>query len=134
MPEPRVEPLPHGKAFVCMIPTRGARSFPSSGVPPSRGSDRRVGFTSDFARRSPPHGQYEARMNNRSFEYQWNYGSRFPPRGTRIPPRRRERVPRMSSGKVDYANPSFEQMARHWFDSFCANPSVESFAHSCFRF
>ena len=115
--------------------TRGARSFSSSGVPPSRGSDRRGGFSGGvFARCSPPHGQYGARMNDRSFESQRNYGSHFPPRGTRIPPRRRERVPRMSSGKVDYANPSFEQMARHWFDSFCANPSVESFAHSRFRF
>jgi hypothetical protein len=46
----------------------------------------------------------------------------------------RERVPRMSSRSVDFANPSFEQMARHWFDSFCSNPSVESFAHSRSRF
>jgi hypothetical protein len=31
---------------------------------------------------------------------------------------------------MDLANPTFEQMARHWFYSFCANPSVESVAHS----
>jgi hypothetical protein len=33
-----------------------------------------------------------------------------------------------------FANPSFEQMARHWFNFLCANPSVESLAHfrSCF--
>jgi hypothetical protein len=31
---------------------------------------------------------------------------------------------------MDFANPTFEQMARHWFDSFCTNPSAESFAHS----
>jgi hypothetical protein len=35
-----------------------------------------------------------------------------------------------SSNRMDLANPTFEQMARHWFDSFCANPSVESIAHS----
>jgi hypothetical protein len=35
---------------------------------------------------------------------------------------------------MDFANPTFEQMARHWFDSFCTNPSVESFAHSHSRF
>jgi hypothetical protein len=35
-----------------------------------------------------------------------------------------------SSNRMDLANPSFEQMARHWFDSFCANPSVESVARS----
>jgi hypothetical protein len=42
-----------------------------------------------------------------------------------VPPRR---------DRMDFANPTFEQMARHWFNSFCTNPSVESFAHSrsCF--
>jgi hypothetical protein len=23
---------------------------------------------------------------------------------------------------MDFANPTFEQMERHWFDSFCTNP------------
>jgi hypothetical protein len=32
--------------------------------------------------------------------------------------------------RMDLTNPTFEQMARHWFDSFCANPSVESVARS----
>jgi hypothetical protein len=36
--------------------------------------------------------------------------------------------------RMDFAKPTFEQMARHWFDSFCTNPSVESFAHSRSRF
>jgi hypothetical protein len=27
---------------------------------------------------------------------------------------------------MDFANPTFEQMDRHWFDPFCANPSIES--------
>jgi hypothetical protein len=35
---------------------------------------------------------------------------------------------------MDFAKPTFGQMARHWFDSFCTNPSVESFAHSRSRF
>jgi hypothetical protein len=29
-----------------------------------------------------------------------------------------------SSDRMNFANPTFEQMARHLFDSFCANPSV----------
>jgi hypothetical protein len=28
------------------------------------------------------------------------------------------------------ANPTFEQMARHWFSSFGTNPSAESFVRS----
>jgi hypothetical protein len=32
------------------------------------------------------------------------------------------------------ANPTFEQMARHWFCSFGTNPSVESFVRSRARF
>jgi hypothetical protein len=35
---------------------------------------------------------------------------------------------------MDFANPTFEQMARHWFDSFCTNFSVVSFAQSRSRF
>jgi hypothetical protein len=35
---------------------------------------------------------------------------------------------------MDFANPTFEQMAHRWFDSFCTNPSAESFAHSRSRF
>jgi hypothetical protein len=31
---------------------------------------------------------------------------------------------------MDFANSMFEQMVLHWFDSFCTNPSAESFAHS----
>jgi hypothetical protein len=40
-----------------------------------------------------------------------------PPRGlVDVPPRR---------DRMDFTNPTFEQMARHWFDSFCTKPSVE---------
>jgi hypothetical protein len=42
-----------------------------------------------------------------------------------VPPRR---------DKINVANPTFKQMARHWFDSFCTNPSDDSFAHSQTRF
>jgi hypothetical protein len=33
-----------------------------------------------------------------------------------------------------FSNPSLEKMARHWFNILCANPCVESLAHSrsCF--
>ena len=100
----------------------------------------------EFAGRSPPHGRYEARRDGPSFESQRHCGPRFPPRGARSPlmrlertppfrgeritPLRHESVDRCSLMGLDLANPTFEQMARHWFDSFCANPSVESFAHS----
>jgi hypothetical protein len=35
---------------------------------------------------------------------------------------------------LDCANPTFEQMARHWFYSFGTNPTAESFVRSraCF--
>jgi hypothetical protein len=35
---------------------------------------------------------------------------------------------------LDYANPTFEQMARHWFYSFGTNPSAELFVRSHARF
>jgi hypothetical protein len=31
---------------------------------------------------------------------------------------------------MDFANPTFEQMVRHWFDLFCTNPSAVFFALS----
>jgi hypothetical protein len=34
------------------------------------------------------------------------------------------------NGRMNVANPTFEEMARHWFATFGTNPSVESFAHS----
>jgi hypothetical protein len=33
-------------------------------------------------------------------------------------------------GRMDVTNPTFEEMARHWFHTFGTNPSVESFARS----
>jgi hypothetical protein len=31
---------------------------------------------------------------------------------------------------MDVANPTFEEMARHWFHTFGTNPNVESFSRS----
>jgi hypothetical protein len=91
-----------------------------------------------------PHDQYEFGRGH-SFESQRGYGPRFPFCGTRTPPLRREwfshgdsrfdRFDRMdrsfdSRSRIDVANPTFEEMARHWFDTFGTNPSVESFARS----
>jgi hypothetical protein len=33
-------------------------------------------------------------------------------------------------GRMSVANPTFEEMVRHWFNTFGTNPSVESFAPS----
>jgi hypothetical protein len=33
-------------------------------------------------------------------------------------------------GRMDVANPTFKEMAQHWFHTFGTNPSVESFARS----
>jgi hypothetical protein len=33
-------------------------------------------------------------------------------------------------GRMNVANPTFKEMARHWFATFGTNPSVESFARS----
>jgi hypothetical protein len=84
-----------------------------------------------FVGRSPSRDQYEFRRGH-NFESQRGYGPRFPFRGARTPPTRREVISRggHSFGWMNFSNPTFEQMARHWFDSFCANPSVESSARS----
>ena len=76
------------------------------------------------ARRAPDRDQYDARQHGRGFRTQSQRysGPRFARRGDRCPPMRR--------GGVDLANPTVEQMTRHWFASHFANPSVEAFAHS----
>jgi hypothetical protein len=104
------------------------------GEPPHREGGRRVGFgRGEFAGRSFARGQYEYGGNDRIFRSQRSYGPRSPLRGTRSPPRGRVGVPPRRD-RMDFANPTFEQMVRHWFDSFCTNPSVKSFAHSLSRF
>jgi hypothetical protein len=76
------------------------------------------------AGRSPPRDQYEF-GRGRSFESQRGYGPCFPFRGTRTPPMRWEwcshggsRFDRMDrcidrQGRMNVANPTFEEMARH---------------------
>ena len=49
---------------------------------------------------------------------------RFPRGGDRQPRSRRDR----GYALPDFGYPSVEQMARHWFASHFANPSVETFA------
>jgi hypothetical protein len=88
----------------------------------------------EFAGRSPPRDQYEF-GRGRSFESQKGYRPRFPFRGSRTPPMRREWFTHGSSSfdrriGMDVAKPTFEEMARHWFDTFGANPSVESFSRA----
>jgi hypothetical protein len=68
--------------------------------------------------------------NDRNFRSKRSYGTRSPLRGTSSPPTGRVGVPPRSD-RMDFANPTFEKMARHWFDSFCTNPIAKSFAHSC---
>jgi hypothetical protein len=108
----------------------GGRHFESGGI--------------EFAGRSPPRDQYEF-GRGRSFESQRGYGPQSFFHGTRAPPVKREgfshggfmfdRFDRMDRsfdrhGRMDVTNPTFEEMARHWFDTFGTNPSVESFARS----
>jgi hypothetical protein len=91
----------------------------------------------EFAGRSPPRNQYEF-GRGRSFESQKDYGPLFPFRGTRTPQMRQEwsshgrsrfdRFDRMDHcidrhGRMNVANPTFKEMARHWFatvDAKCA--------------
>jgi hypothetical protein len=132
VPEPRL--VPRGEGMVRTIYPRETREFVPRGEPPHREGGRRVGFGGgEFARRSCARGQYEYVGNDRNFRSQRSYKPRSPLRGTRRPPRGRVGVPPRRD-MTDFANPTFEQMARHWFDSFCTNPSAETFAHSRSRF
>jgi hypothetical protein len=104
------------------------------GEPPHREGGRRVGFgCGEFTGCSFARGQYECGGNDRSFRSQRSYGPWSPLGGTRSPPRGRVGVPPRRD-RMDFSNPTFEQMARHWFDSFCTNPSAKSFSHSRSRF
>jgi hypothetical protein len=130
--EPRL--VPRGEGMVRTIYPRERREFVPRGEPPHREGGRHVGFErGEFAGHSFARGQYEHGANDRSFRSQRSYGPRSPLRGASSPPRGRVGVPPMTD-RMDFANPTFEQMARHWFDSFRTNPSAESFAHSRSRF
>jgi hypothetical protein len=126
VPKPRL--VPRGEGMVRTIHPRGRREFVPRGDPPHREGGMRVGFgRGEFAGRS-----FARVGNDRSFRSQRSYGPRSPLHDTRSPPRGRVGVPPRKD-RMDFANPTFEQMARHWFDSFCTNPSAESFAHFRFR-
>jgi hypothetical protein len=83
---------------------------------------------------------------SRSFELERRDDPRFSFRGFGPPPGRVSWFPRSGyrggvregsfhrRDALDRANPTFEQMARHWFYSFGTNPSAESFVRSCARF
>jgi hypothetical protein len=109
---------------------RERHEIPIWDVPPQRDIGRRAGFGhGEFPGRSFTCGQYEYRGNDCNFRSQRRYGPWSPLHGTRSPPRRCVGVlPR--SDMMDFANPTFEQMAQQWSDSFRTNPSAESFAHS----
>jgi hypothetical protein len=124
------------------FPGRDARGF----SPFSRGIDgKHLEFAGvEFAGRSPPHDQYKF-GRGRSFESQRGYRQWSFFRSSRTPPVRWEwfshggsrfdRFDRMfrifdRRGRMSVANPTFEEMARHWFNTFGTNPSVESFARS----
>jgi hypothetical protein len=119
--------------------TRGFNPF-------SRGTDgKHLGFGGvEFVGRSPSRDQYEF-GRDRSFESQRGYVPWCFFCGTHTPPVKQEwfshggsrfdRFDRMDRsidrhGRINVANPTFEEMARHWFDTFGTNPSVESFARS----
>jgi hypothetical protein len=98
-----------------------------------------------FARRSPPRAQYgDGRI--RVFEIERRDSPRFSFRGFGPPSGREGWFPHSgyrggvhggSFGRkdgLDCANPTFEQMARHWFYIFGTNPSAESFVRSRTRF
>jgi hypothetical protein len=111
VPEPRL--VTRGEGMVRTIYPRERREFVPRGVPPHREGGRHVGFgCGEFAERSFARGQYEYGGNDRSFRSQRSYGPRSPLRGTRSPPRGRLGVPPRSD-RMDFANPTFEQMARH---------------------
>jgi hypothetical protein len=108
-----------------------------------RGSSGWSGEFADgqFAGRLPPRDQYEFGRGH-SFESQNGYRPRYPFRGSRTPPMGQEwsshgcsrfdKIDRCIDrhGRMHVANPTFEEMARHWFATFGTNPSVESFAFS----
>ena len=81
-----------------------------------------------FAGRAPGHLQYGYGSRDRGFGGGYD-APRFPRGGVRQPRGRRDR-----GHAFDLANPSVEQMARHWFASHFANLSVETFAHPLFHY
>jgi hypothetical protein len=109
VPEPR--PVPRGEGMVRTIYPRERHEFVRRGEPPHREGGRRVGFRhGEFAGRSFARGQYEYAGNDRSFRSQRSYRPWSPLRVTRSPPRGRVGVPPRNE-RIDFASPTFEQMA-----------------------
>src|SRR5579859_5553351 len=79
------------------------------------------------ARRAPGRDPYDSGQLGLGFESRRG-APRFAHRGDRRPPRRQS-----GGGVMDAANPTVEQMARHWFSTHFPNPSVEAFVHRSFR-
>jgi hypothetical protein len=133
--EPRVQ-MPRAKASVRTVRAWGER--------------KAGGWAGEFAggqvaRRSPPQVHY-GDGRSRSFEKERRDIPQAFFRGFGHPPGREGWFPQGgyrggvrgdSFGRRNAlvgANPTFEKMARHWFYSFCTNPSAESFVHSRARF
>jgi hypothetical protein len=132
VPEPRL--VPRGEGMVRTIYPRERREFVPRGDPPHTEGGRHVGFgRGEFAGRSFARVQYEYGGGDRIFRSQRSYGPRSPLRGTCSLPKGRVGVPPRRD-RMDFANPTFEQMTRHLFDLFCTYPGAESFAHSRSRF
>jgi hypothetical protein len=105
--------VPRGEGMVRIIYPHERHEFAPRGEPPHREGGRCVGFgRGEFAGHSFARGQYEYGGNDRSFRSQRSYGPRSPLRGTRSPPRGHVGVPPRRY-MMDFANPMFEQMARH---------------------
>jgi hypothetical protein len=123
VPEPRL--VPRGEGMVRTITPRGRREFVPHGEPPHREGGRRVGFgCGEFA------GRYIARGH---YEYGGGTMAVLGPRGDTshglpfvVHVVLQGDVWVFHLGEIGW----ILQMARHWFDSFCTNPSAESFAHS----
>jgi hypothetical protein len=99
--------------MVRTIYPRERREFVPRDEPPHREGGRCVGFgRGEFAGHSFAHGQYEYGGNDSNFRSQRSYGPRSPLCGTRSPPMGRVEVPPRRD-RMDFANPTFEQMVRH---------------------
>ena len=108
-------------------PRRGGRQYARAhrvGGGQGYGGDYHAPVGSRFAGRAPGHPQYGYGPWDRGFGGGYD-APRFPRGGGRQPRGRRDR----GYDLPDFANPSVEQMAQHWFASHFANPNVETFAH-----
>jgi hypothetical protein len=105
--------VPRGDGMGRTTYPRERREFVPRGEPPHREGGRCVGFGHhEFVGCSLTRDQYEYGGNGRSFRSQRSYVPWSSPRGMRSPPRGRVGVPPRRD-RIDFAKPTFEQMARH---------------------